>query len=135
MDESLLDSDILSEILKSKNERVVAAANDYVAQYARFTFSAISSYEIVRGFKATGARRGLTKFKYLAEKSVVLPVTDDVLMRATDLWAVAVRGGHPRSDADLIIAATALEAGLGLVTGNTAHFDWVPGLSVVNWRL
>lgn len=34
-----------------------------------------------------------------------------VLMRAADLWAEARRLGHPRNDADIIIAATALEEG------------------------
>jgi len=45
------------------------------------------------------------------------------------------RGGHPGRDADLIIAATALEHGRVLVTGNTLHFAWVPGLKLSNWRL
>jgi predicted nucleic acid-binding protein len=34
----------------------------------------------------------------------------------------------------LIIAATALEHGRALITGNTAHFQWVPGLQIDNWR-
>ena len=33
-----------------------------------------------------------------------------------------------------IIAATALEHKRVLVTGNTAHFSWVPGLRVEDWR-
>jgi len=45
------------------------------------------------------------------------------------------RGGHPGRDADLIIAATALEHGRVLVTGNTLHFSWVRGLKLSNWRL
>jgi predicted nucleic acid-binding protein len=44
-----------------------------------------------------------------------------ILMRAADLWAEGKHGGHPSDDADLIIAATALETGRVLVTGNTAH--------------
>jgi len=50
------------------------------------------------------------------------------------MWVSASQGGHPRSDADLIIAATAVEHGLILVTGNTPHFSWVPGLTLANWR-
>jgi len=38
-----------------------------------------------------------------------LPVTDPILDRAADLWAVANRAGRPGADADLLIAATALE--------------------------
>ena len=33
-----------------------------------------------------------------------------------------------------LIAATALETGRVLVTGNTAHFAWISGLSLANWR-
>jgi predicted nucleic acid-binding protein len=55
-------------------------------------------------------------------------------MRAADLWADGRNSGHPRDDADLIIAATALEAGRVLVTGNTQHFAWIPGLRLADWR-
>jgi hypothetical protein len=34
----------------------------------------------------------------------------------------------------LIIAATALETGRALVTGNTAHFGWIPALTIEDWR-
>ena len=42
--------------------------------------------------------------------------------------------GHPQTDADLIIAATALEHSRVLVTGNTTHFAWIPSLTLENWR-
>jgi tRNA(fMet)-specific endonuclease VapC len=134
MDETLLDSDILSEILKGKNQQVLDAANRYLTQHPQFAFSAITLYEITRGFRATRAVRGLTKFLKLVDDSDVLPVSIPVLRRAADLWADAYRGGHPRGDADLIIAATALESKRVLATGNTAHFTWIPGLTVTDWR-
>jgi predicted nucleic acid-binding protein len=34
-----------------------------------------------------------------------------------------------------VIAATALEHNLVLVTGNTTHFAWVTGLRVEDWRI
>ena len=134
MDETLLDSDILSEILKAKDLQVLDTANRYLAQHPRFAFSAITFYEIVRGFRATRAVRGLSKFLKLVDDSDVLPVSIPVLRRAAELWADAYRGGHPRGDADLIIAATALESKRALATGNTTHFTWIPGLTVVDWR-
>jgi len=57
-----------------------------------------------------------------------------VLMRAADLWAEAHRLGNPRNDADMIIAATALEEGRVLVTGNKSHFAWINGLRLADWR-
>ena len=35
MDESLLDTDILSEVLKAKDAQVLAAAQQYLAQHPR----------------------------------------------------------------------------------------------------
>ena len=41
-----------------------------------------------------------------------------VLLRAAKLWADATKGGNPRNDAYLIIAATALTADRILLTSN-----------------
>jgi tRNA(fMet)-specific endonuclease VapC len=68
------------------------------------------------------------------QHSVVYPITDDVLDRAAILWADARSRGLPDNDADLIIAATASLQGRTLVTGNSAHFSWIAGLSLEDWR-
>lgn len=43
------------------------------------------------------------------------------------------RAGTPLAEPDLRIASIALCRGLTVVTGNTRHFDRVPGLVVENW--
>ena len=134
MDEALLDTDIMSEILKAKNQQVLGLAQQYLDQHQRFAFSAITLYEILRGLRASQATRALNAFLKLVGNSDVLPVSLPVLYRAADLWADAGKGGYPRNDADLIIAATALESGRVLVTGNGPHFSWIPGLSLADWR-
>jgi tRNA(fMet)-specific endonuclease VapC len=134
MDESLLDTDILSEVLKQRNPVLRRNSARYLRAYGQFGFSAFTQFEISRGFKEKGATRLLTRFNSFCGNSLVLPVTDAVLERAGDLWVLARRGGHPHNDADLIIAATALEAGRTLITGNTPHFVWIPGLAVDDWR-
>lgn len=110
------------------------AASRYLAEHERFAFSAITFYEVVRGFQVNGAMRALAEFRKLAEDSDVLPISLAVLQRAADLWTAAHQTGHPRNDADLIIAATALEHQHVLVTGNTAHFAWIQGLPLSDWR-
>ncbi len=134
MDESILDTDILSEVLKKKDQHVLAVADQYLREYGRFGFSAMTLYEIVRGMRAGGASRQLNSFLALAETSDVFPISIKVLLRASELWADGRLGGHPHDDADLIIAATALEAGRVLVTGNTSHYDWIDNLRLVDWR-
>src|SRR3984893_13286316 len=134
MDEALLDTDILSELLKRKNQTVLARAGGYLATHQRLAFSAITFYEIIRGLYAKQSRRQLAAFLTTAGTSDVFVVDVATLMRAGELWAQAGAGGHPREYADLIIAATALEQGRVLATGNTAHFVWVPGLRLEDWR-
>src|SRR5262249_13601217 len=101
---------------------------------ARLCFSTITFYELIRGMRAAKAVRQLEGFAKLATDSDMLPISIAVLDRAASLWAEAHGGGHPRNDADLIIAATAIEANRILVTGNTGHFDWISGLRVEDWR-
>ena len=134
MDESLLDTDILSEVLKGKDQQVLATARQYLAEYHHLSFSAITVYEIIRGMRAKRASRQLAQFLNTVSTSDVFSVSMPVLMRAGELWAKAHDGGHPHNDADLIIASTALEAGRVLVTGNTSHFSWINGLQLADWR-
>jgi tRNA(fMet)-specific endonuclease VapC len=134
MPSSLLDTDILSEVLRQKNRTVRRKANAYLRQFHQFEFSAFTRYEVLRGFKEKKAVRQLQRFTAFCAHSLIFPITDDVLDRAADLWAEAYRGGHPRNDADLIIAATALQHGRTLVTGNGPHFSWILGLTVEDWR-
>jgi predicted nucleic acid-binding protein len=134
MEEALIDTDILSELLKAKDARVLAKVQQYLAQHGRLTFSSITYYEVVRGLVAARASKQLASFLQTAGKSEVVPISLPILRRAADLWATANASGHPRDDADLIIAATALDVGRVLVTGNTPHYAWIPGLQLANWR-
>lgn len=134
MDATLLDTDMLSEVLKRKNPQILSHARRYLAAHSRLAFSSMTVYEIVRGLKATGATQQLAQFNAVVASSDVIPIDTAILMRAADLWAEGKRGGHPSDDADLIIAATALETGRILITGNTAHYSWISGLAMDDWR-
>ena len=131
---ALLDTDTLSELLKQRNPQVIAKATEYLRFHGPFALSAFTRFEIARGYKARGAATLLTRFREFCEHSLIFPVTDEIFDRAADLWATARRGGMPHGDADLIIAATALDAGRTLVTGNSADYDWIPGLKLEDWR-
>jgi tRNA(fMet)-specific endonuclease VapC len=134
MDAALLDTDILSEVLKRKDRRVLANARQYLAEHQRFAFSAITAYEVIRGLRSKRATRQLAGFLKTMDSSDVFAVTTPILLRASELWAGAIAGGHPHDDADLFIAATALEHGRVLVTGNSAHFSWIAGIRLDDWR-
>jgi tRNA(fMet)-specific endonuclease VapC len=128
---ALLDTDTVSEILKRKHAAVRKKASAYLRQHRQLAFSAITWYEVIRGLRRQRATAQLQRFATFCQHSLIF---DDILDRTADLWVTAYRGGHPRNDADLLIAATALEHGQVLVTGNVVHFAWIPGLTVENWH-
>ena len=45
MDASLLDTDILNEVLKQRNANVVRHAAEYLAAYGKFSISGITRYD------------------------------------------------------------------------------------------
>ena len=134
MDAALLDTDILSEVLKQRNAVVANKAANYLGIHGRFSLSAFTRFEIERGYKEKQAVRLLAQLAVFCQNSTVFEITDAVFERAADLWVLARQGGHPCGDADLLIAATALLQGRVLVTGNTLHFAWIPGLRIDDWR-
>jgi len=63
-----------------------------------------------------------------------LPITEQIIVRASDIYADLHRRGQLIGDADILIASTAIEYGLVLATNNVAHFGRIPGLQVDNWQ-
>jgi tRNA(fMet)-specific endonuclease VapC len=130
---SLLDTDTLSEIIKGRNAAVRLKAVQYLVEYGSFSFSLITRFEILRGLKAKNAAAQLAAFEARCQASAVLPVTDKIIVLAADLYADLKRRGELISDADLIIASTAIVHDLVLVTRNTAHYRRVAGLTLDCW--
>jgi tRNA(fMet)-specific endonuclease VapC len=128
----VLDTDILS-LLMRKNSSVQAKAKEYLSEHSRFTISIITRYEILRGLKAKGAQQQAARFEDFCAKSRVLAITDDVVLQAADIYADLYKRGELIGDADILIAASALVNGLGIVTNNVEHFRRVKTLEVVNW--
>ena len=134
MSTALLDTDMLSEVIKLRDATVRQHALAYTQQHGPLAFSAFTRYEVLRGYKQQGATRQLANFAVFCQNSLILPVTDVIWDRTSDLWTFARQNGHPHQDADLVIAATALEYQRTLITGNLRHFAWIPGLMTADWR-
>ncbi|MGH8056106.1 MAG: type II toxin-antitoxin system VapC family toxin [Candidatus Entotheonellia bacterium] len=132
---ALLDTDTLSEVIKGRNPHVRERARPYLATYGHFTFSIITRYEILRGLKATLATRQLAAFEERCRRSQVLPLTDEIIVQAADIYADLRRQGRLISDADILVAATALVHHLTLITENVAHFSRITGLTTESWRI
>lgn len=98
------------------------------------SLSSITRYEVLRGLKARGAARQAARFEAQCQASVVLPLTDEVVVTAADLYAWLHRAGQLIGEANSLIAATALVNDLTLVTNNLGHFRRIPDLRVTTWR-
>lgn len=128
----LLDTDTLSAVMK-KHPLAFARAKAYLKMQRRFTFSIITRYEVLRGLKAKHAIVQLADFERLCQTSRIIPLTDDIVICAADIYAALKQRGTLINDADILIAASALEYELTVVTNNEAHFARIDGLNVANW--
>jgi tRNA(fMet)-specific endonuclease VapC len=132
MDAVLVDTDILSSVMR-KEPRAYAKAHEYLAIHGELTISMMTRYEILRGLMAKQAVVQLSAFDRFCGANIVLPLTEKIIIRAAGIYGELHRGGALIGDGDILIAATALESGLSLVTNNTDHFNRISGLQLLNW--
>ncbi len=64
---------------------------------------------------------------------LAIPLSTAEMERFGELKAALEVRGERLADADLMIAATALEHNLVVITGNLRHFERIGGLQVENW--
>jgi tRNA(fMet)-specific endonuclease VapC len=89
----------------------------------------------IRKVTARRATRQIARFEQRCQRSQVLPLTDDIIVHAAELYALLYQQGQLISDADILIAATALQHNLVMVTENVNHFRRIPGLAIESWRV
>ncbi len=90
-------------------------------------------FEILRGRKAKRATAQLAAFDAFCGNNEVLPITDGVIVRAAEIYADLHGRGQLIPDADILIAATAIENALVLATNNLGDFGRIAGLRIDNW--
>lgn len=125
----LLDTNVLSELRRPKpDRRVVAfiAAQPLESLY----ISVVTLAEIRFGIELLEGSALRAKLSdWLAHKvrpmfqQRVLPVSEDIMFKWRLLVEEGRRSGHTSSQPDLIIAATALQHGLTVVSRDTADYE------------
>jgi predicted nucleic acid-binding protein len=130
----LLDTDILSELMKQHDLVVKLRAEAYFREQSQVALSTLTCYQVLRWLREPLKTDRLQQFQRMIQQQIVLDVDLTIVDRAADLWIEARASGRPREDVDLIIASTALVHDLTLVTGNAKHFEWIKGLKLDNWR-
>ena len=125
----LLDTNILSELRRPRPEPKVVA---FVAAQPleSLHISAVTLAEIRFGIELVAdANRRAELTDWLAHKvrpmfgQRVLPVTEEIMFKWRLLMEEGRKAGHTFSEPDLIIAATALEHGLTLVSRDTREYE------------
>jgi predicted nucleic acid-binding protein len=104
---------------------------------------AIARYEVRRELIRSGATAGLTRLDGLHPGASYIPITDAILEKAGELWAIIRRVGLPTApdealDADAILAATALLEAQAvdeviIATTNVGHLARFPGVDARDW--
>lgn len=138
MNRSLLDTDTLSEINKARDAVLVAKATAYLSEHSRFALSAVTVMEAIRGYQQAGRVERMGQFLASLAGHDVLAFGQSTAELAGKIDGDLLRSGQPIGRADPMIAATAIEHALVLVTGNTEHFARIQSLgfplALDNWR-
>lgn len=117
----LCDTNVLSELSRREpHPQVIAWASGITSM----AVSAVTLEEVFFGLAAKPNARIRGWFEeFLADSCEVLPVTEEIARLSGDLRGRLRQAGHPRTQADMMIAATAQVHRLTLVTRNIRDFD------------
>lgn len=130
----LLDTDVLSNIVKRRPSGFLIRKLKIIPRELHFT-TAINIGEIYFGAgRSVKKNEILSAFEtHVFPNIVVLPFDKASGKIFGKTKAELEKSGVGCSEPDLRIASIAIQHGFILVTGNTRHFDPIPGLKVENW--
>jgi len=135
---TLLDTDTLSELSRG-HPAVTVRARAYLAEFARFTISAVTVFEGLRGYRRAiraGKRfeRQLQAFEALVAQCIVLPFDQDAADVAATILAAVPRARRTHLG-DILIGAMAIARQLPLATRNRRDFRALSDASGLPLRL
>lgn len=123
----LIDSDVLIWFARG-NARAIAA----VEAAANWYISAVSYMELAQGCRNKAELKAMQK-AFKSSDNDVLPITQgisDLACTLVEKYALS----HSVHLADALIAATAMEHSLPLLTGNMKHFSAIAGLEIRRFK-
>lgn len=120
----LIDTNVLSELPKKKPEPAVLR---WFGSLSSISMSSITLEELTFGVeRARGTQKDFLRDwlnRLLATKPRIVDITTRVAIAAGRLRALRQTKGKPVTQADMLIAACALDVGLVLATRNTRDFE------------
>jgi toxin FitB len=125
----LVDTNVVSELMRP---RPTPGVVEWAERQEGMSLSVITLEEILVGLSHRPNGRMSAWFEqFLKVYCEVLGITPSVARRCASLRGELRRGGKQRTQADMLIAATALEHNLALATRNTKDFEGA-GIPLVN---
>ena len=125
----LVDTNVLSELVKKRPDPGVL---EWARGVKRVALSAVTVDEVYFGLSWKPNRAVRRWFEeFLATHCEILPVTAGIARRCGEIRGQLKARGQTRSPADMLIASTAQEHRLTLVTRNLRDFEEC-GVSLVN---
>lgn len=124
MSRVLLDTNVLSELIRPKPEPKVAA---FVRAQTDPYISVVTLHELTYGAERAPAARRAKLTGWIASIRAqfagrVLTITEDIATEAGRLRALAEAQGRPTEAIDALIAASALARGAAVATRDTGDF-------------
>lgn len=129
----LLDTDTCIHLLRGTQSAVAHAEE---LSPSDLGVSAITCYELLYGVEKcppNWRKKESSKVRRLLEHIHVLPFTAETAIQAAAIRAALESRGRSIGPMDVLIAATALEHDLPVVTSNLAEFQRVAGLRCESW--
>ena len=123
----LVDTDVLIWYMRGNTK-----ARTAIKKLAQPAYSLVTHMELVQGSRNKEEQAAIRRFFDIREFTA-LPVSAIISQRALFLmeeWCLS----HGLLMADALIAATALEHGLTVLTGNVKHYHFLSNLSVSKFR-
>ncbi len=130
----LLDTNIVSETIRRNPNKTLISWLDQIPNEALFV-SVLTLGEIRKGVETLSDKKRREKLRLWLEHELPTWFEDRVLpvdLAVADRWGrLLAEVGQPVPTIDSLLAATALQHELRLVTRNAKDFDY-PGLDVIN---
>ena len=133
-DQVLLDTDIVLFFWR-EHENVLKRATNYIISFGKLSFTELTWYEVIRGYKAIEAYRQLETFNAFCQDCNILLLDHKSLDHSATIYADLRRRGRLIGEMDILIAGIALANGMGVATRNIDHFSRIHGLYVEDWTL
>jgi tRNA(fMet)-specific endonuclease VapC len=130
---SLVDTDILSFYFK-QDPQIVRAVTKYLSRFDQLNISLVTYYEVIAGLKFKKAQQQLMLFEDFVSHHQVIGLTRRSVIISGSIYASLRQRGIIIGASDTLIAGTAIENNLSLITNNTRHFEMIDGLRVDNWK-